>query len=138
VALDGGSSLNYRPSVLTEPLHTIIETPDVRFASPQTHGRSGDRGTGHAIAANPAVGDLIQGTGGARKLRWARKGQGKSGGFRVITFYHSEGIPVFLLDIYGKNEKSNLSDAEKNALSKILTRIIGVYQKGVREHVQGR
>lgn len=81
-----------------------------------------------AIAANPSAGDLIPGTGGARKLRWARPGGGKSGGFRVITYYHSEGIPVFLLDIYGKNEKSNISDAEANALAKILARIVDVYQ----------
>jgi len=81
-----------------------------------------------AIAANPIAGDLIPGTGGARKLRWARPGGGKKGGFRVIAYHHSEGIPVFLLDIYGKNEKSNISDAEANALAKILARIVDAYQ----------
>ena len=67
------------------------------------------------LALNPAVGDLIPGAGGARKLRWGASGRGKSGGARVITYYHCEGCPVFLLSIYLKSERENLSRAEVNA-----------------------
>lgn len=60
----------------------------------------------------------MQGTGGIRKLRWASGGKGKSGGVRVIYYYHNESIPLFLLTIFGKGEKANLSKTERNELSK--------------------
>jgi hypothetical protein len=58
------------------------------------------RGLIDHIAANPQSGALMEGTGGARKLRWAVSGRGKSGGPRM---------PVFVLAAFGKNEKANLS-----------------------------
>jgi len=58
-------------------------------------------------AANPGAGHEIPGTGGARKVRFAGKGKGKSGGYRVITFYSGEDIPVFLLNVFAKNETSS-------------------------------
>ena len=69
------------------------------------------------LAAHPRSGDLIQGTGGIRKLRWARGGRGKSGGVRLIYYFHSETIPLYLLTIFGKSEKANLSKAERNELA---------------------
>ena len=65
----------------------------------------------------------MQGTGGVRKLRWAKEGGGKSGGVRVIYYYHNEDIPLFMLSLFGKNEKANLSKAECNVLNK-LTKIL--------------
>jgi hypothetical protein len=67
-------------------------------------------------------------TGGARKLRWAGKGKGKSGGFRVITFFSGMDIPVFLVDIYTKNEKDNLTKAEQNQLKGILQSLAAAYR----------
>jgi hypothetical protein len=61
----------------------------------------------------------MEGAGGVRKLRWAREGRGKSGGVRVIYFFYNDGIPLYLLTIYGKNEKDNLSAAERNELAKL-------------------
>lgn len=60
----------------------------------------------------------MQGTGGIRKLRWSAQGKGKSGGVRVIYYYHNNTIPLFLLTVFGKGEKANLSNAECNELSK--------------------
>ena len=70
------------------------------------------------LAACPNSGVLIQGTGGIRKLRWARSGRGKSGGVRVIYYFHNAKMPLYLLTLFDKNEKPNLSKAERNVLSK--------------------
>ncbi|WP_344806759.1 type II toxin-antitoxin system RelE/ParE family toxin [Allohahella marinimesophila] len=75
------------------------------------------------LAEFPKSGVLIRGAGGIRKLRWARPGGGKSGGFRVIYYYHDERLPLYLLTMFGKNERANLSEAERNELAK-LTKLI--------------
>lgn len=72
------------------------------------------------VAATPKAGDLIQGTGGVRKLRWARRGRGKSGGVRVIYYFHSEALPLYLLTVFGKGEKADLNQAERNELAKLV------------------
>ncbi len=81
------------------------------------------------IAANPEAGDVMVGTGGARKLRHAKDGAGKSGGYRTIHYFGGDDIPVFLLAIYGKSEKANLSMAERNELAKILSKLADVYRR---------
>ena len=72
------------------------------------------------IASNPESGDIIAKTGGVRKLRYAREGQGKSGSFRVVYYYYDKNHPVFLFDVFGKNEKANISDVEKNEFYKAI------------------
>ena len=52
---------------------------------------------------------MIEGKGGVRKLRWARDDRGKRGGVRVIDYFHSEAMPLYLLTIFAKNERANLS-----------------------------
>jgi hypothetical protein len=59
----------------------------------------------------------MEGTGGVRKLRWGRGGQGKSGGVRVIYYFHSEAMPLYLLTLFAKNERANLSKADRNDLA---------------------
>jgi hypothetical protein len=76
------------------------------------------------LAENPASGKLIQGTGGIRKLRWSIGSKGKSGGVRIIYYFHSEIMPLYLLTVFGKNEKSNISSEEKNLLSKIVKKLV--------------
>ncbi len=65
------------------------------------------------IAGNPKAGDAIPETGGVRKVRWAREGSGKRGGARVIYFYHDAGRPLYLLMVYAKARKENLSADER-------------------------
>ena len=79
----------------------------------------------------------MPGTGGARKLRWAGQGRGKSGGVRVITFFSGPPVPVFVLTMFGKGEKINLSKFEQNALRKMLGELVAEYRKGVRHNVKG-
>jgi hypothetical protein len=81
------------------------------------------------IALHPAAGDEIKGTGGARKVRFAGKGKGKSGGYRVITFYSGDDIPVFLLNVFAKNEKIDLLQAERNELKATLVTLADAYRR---------
>jgi hypothetical protein len=76
------------------------------------------------LAQKPRAGVLIPGTGGIRKLRWARSGMGKSGGARVIYYYHGERLPLYLLSVFGKNDKANLNKAETNELHKLVKLLV--------------
>ena len=59
---------------------------------------------------------VIVGSGGARKIRFAARGRGKSGGYRVVTYYGGDDLPVFLLNAFKKGDRVNLSKAEINEL----------------------
>jgi hypothetical protein len=89
------------------------------------------------IAANPLLGDIMPGTGGARKIRVAGRGKGKSGGYRVISYYAAADIPVFLLGVLSKGERANLSRAERNELRAELSHIASDYRASVRSKVTG-
>ncbi len=79
------------------------------------------------LAAHPKSGDLIEGTGGIRKLRWGRGGRGKSGGVRVIYYFHSELMPLYLLTLFAKNEQGNLSKSEHNELAKLVDILVSAW-----------
>ena len=61
------------------------------------------------IAQNPEAGAVIRGSGGVRKVRWAREGAGKSGGVRIIYLARNEAGEVYLLTLYTKSESENIS-----------------------------
>lgn len=75
------------------------------------------------LARNYLKGDIIASSGGVRKIRYARQGKGKSAGFRVIYYYHSEDHPIVPFTIFAKNQKTNISEAEKHELYTIVQRI---------------
>ncbi len=81
------------------------------------------------VARQPSAGDVIPASGGARKVRIRSKGRGKSGGYRVITFYTGVALPVFLLDIYAKSEKANMTRGEVNRLRTIIDAISREYME---------
>lgn len=68
----------------------------------------------------------------------AGRGKGKSGGYRIITYYGGADIPVFLLNIFSKGERIDLSQAEVNEMRRQLAGLAADYRKGVGNHVQGR
>jgi hypothetical protein len=81
------------------------------------------------VGANPEVGKIIPETAGVRKLRWALAGRGKRGGARVIYYYHSPRLPVFLLAAYAKSEKANLSKAERSAMKRLVPILVAGYPR---------
>lgn len=110
-------------------MHTIVELPEYKKRVEKLLTDEENKQIISYLAVHPKAGVLMQGTGGVRKLRWAKEGGGKSGGVRVIYYYHSEEIPLFMLSLFGENEKANLSKAECNVLSKLTKILTGSYRK---------
>ncbi len=75
------------------------------------------------IALAPTAWPVIAGTGGARKARAARGGRGKSGGARIIYYVVTREDVLYLLDVYAKSAKEDLSDAEKQEIRKLIAAI---------------
>lgn len=120
-------------------MHTVCETKVFQKAAHEagmTEGEIAD--LIDYLAANPTAGDVMQETGGCRKLRIAGRGKGKSGGYRTITFYSGEMMPVFLITVFGKGEKSNLTKGERNALRKLTKLISEEYAKKVTPVVMAK
>lgn len=77
-----------------------------------------------ALARRPELStDIIRGTGGLRKLRWKAKGQGKSGGARIIYYFHSHTMPLFLITIYSKSDKASLTKTQKNQMKSLVAKL---------------
>jgi len=74
------------------------------------------------LGANPELGDLMPGTGGFRKIRWAdvRRGKGRRGGLRIIYYYFKADQQIWLMTLYDKNEATDLSVGEKKVLKAAL------------------
>src|SRR5262245_22480284 len=83
-----------------------------------------------ATAEDPFAGELINGTGGARKRRFKGRGKGKSGGYRTISYYAADDVPVVLLALIDKGERADLTQAERNALRSRLTNYAPTYRAG--------
>jgi len=81
------------------------------------------------LLLNPKRGAVISGTNGARKARIANKQQntGKSGAFRYIYLYLENAETIYLLVFFGKNEKDNLSKAERNELAELVKIVKDIY-----------
>jgi hypothetical protein len=120
-------------------MQTVVETPDyLRDAKAAGVGDDQRRFIVDTVAANPRAGDLIVGSGGARKIRFAAPGRGKSGGYRVVTYYGGGDLPVFLLNVFKKGDRVNLSKAEIGELREELSHLAREYREGVLRYVKGR
>ena len=81
----------------------------------------------NCLAAHPKAGDVMEGTGGVRKQRWGHGAQGKSGGVRVIYYMHSDAMPLYLLTLFAKNERANLTKAERNELGDLVDLLVEIW-----------
>ena len=101
-------------------MQTIAELPEYVRRADKLLGVAERRDVIDYLAAHPKAGDLLEGTGGVRKLRWGRDGRGKSGGVRIVYYFHSEAMPLYLLTLFAKNERANLSKGERNELARLV------------------
>ena len=79
------------------------------------------------IARNPEAGDLIPASGGIRKVRWGRRGSGKRGGVRIIYFHHDPEMPLYLLMIYAKARRDDLSPDARRTVQGLVARLKAAY-----------
>lgn len=114
-------------------LLTVIETPtflkDVKRVGLDEEEH---RTLINFLAASPKVGVVMKGTGGVRKVRFGSEGACKSGSYRVVYYFHGTDIPLFALALFAKNEKANLTQAERNELREIMSKIVEAYREGAK------
>lgn len=94
-------------------MQTVVETPAyIRRAKDVGMTEAEMMAAVDVVAADPEGGEMIQGSGGCRKVRVAGRGRGKSGGYRIVTLFGGGHIPVFMLSVLSKGDRQNFSDAE--------------------------
>ena len=109
----------YTATVHTKPWLSVIETQSYLVQAKKLLKEEEQKAIVDMIATDPTCGEVIPETNGIRKVRFAVQGRGKSGGVRVIYFFCNEAAPAFLLAVFGKNEKANLSKEDRNQLAKV-------------------
>ncbi|MED5545787.1 MAG: type II toxin-antitoxin system RelE/ParE family toxin [Pseudomonadota bacterium] len=102
------------------PIHEIIETPAFTKKVKDIGLSSAELAAVYDLyAADPSYGKVLRNTGGLRKGRAAKDGSGKSGGYRVFSFYSTEHCPVYLLWIIDKSEDATLTDAQEKGFKRL-------------------
>ena len=102
-------------------MQTVAETPTFTQQAAKHFDEEEKQELITFLAENPLAGDVIPGTGGVRKLRFAVTGKGKRGGARVIYYYLDGSLPLYALLAYPKNAKSDMTPDEKRAVTALVT-----------------
>ncbi|MYC12763.1 MAG: addiction module toxin RelE [Gemmatimonadetes bacterium] len=105
-------------------MHTVVELPEYMRQAKRLLSENDGQELINYLAEYPQAGIIMRGTGGIRKLRWSRTGTGKRGGVRVIYYYHNEQIPIYLLTLYSKGVKDDLTSSERRALRELVQTLI--------------
>lgn len=119
---------------MADALVTVVETPEFLSAAAKLVDEEGRTRLVDYLAQHPDAGDIIPGAGGVRKLRWALHGRGKRGGARVIYFFHSPRLPLFLLTAYAKNQRDDLDQEQIEGFKQLCKAIVKTY--GTKRIVQ--
>lgn len=101
-------------------MQTVVELPGYIAKSSKIMSKAERAAVIELVASNPECGDMIVGTGGVRKVRFAREGRGKSGSYRIVYYFCNDTIPVFLITCFSKSDKGNISKSEKNTIKKLV------------------
>ncbi len=105
-------------------MHTVVETPTFLAAAAKAGMTEQERFNAVSIvAANPQAGDIIAGGGGVRKIRVPKQGKGKSGGYRVLTYFMTENEPAFLISVLNKSKQANLSSEQRTEVKAVAKEI---------------
>lgn len=99
-------------------MQTVVEPPTFIAVAEKLFSAEEIAEIIETVADDPDCGDVMPGTGGFRKFRFAREGMGKRGGARVIYIYRNDQFPIFLITVFAKNQKANLTKDERNKLKK--------------------
>jgi hypothetical protein len=110
-------------------MQTVVETPGYLRIAEDLFSEAEREQIVAMVASEPECGEVMQGTGGFRKVRVRRSGMGKRGGARVIYIVRNEAFPIFLIAVYAKNEKDNLTKRERNELAKRADEIFTRYRR---------
>jgi hypothetical protein len=108
-------------------MQTVVETPTYLATAGKLFSEAERAGIVTMVAKDPECGEVMAGTGGFRKVRVAREGMGKSGGARVVYIYRNDRFPAFLITVFPKNQKANLTKSERNELAKRADSIFNNY-----------
>lgn len=104
---------------------TVLQLPKFKAQATELIGAGEIEALAVYLIDHPDAGDMIPGSGGVRKLRWAAKGKGKRGGARIIYLYIVVAARIFLIRCYAKNVKTNLTADEKKHLRQIAAHLKG-------------
>ena len=108
-------------------LSTVVETREFQQRAATRMSEAERQAFITFIAGHPDAGAIMVGTGGIRKSRWGVGSRGKNGGVRVIYYYHNPTMPLFLLTVFAKNERDNLSQRDQQNLRQVVTEIVRTY-----------
>jgi hypothetical protein len=97
----------FETSIFTKKISTLLNDEEYRALQ-------------NVLVEMPGSGDIIQGSGGIRKIRWGASGRGKSGGARVIYYWATQHDQIFMLYAYAKNERDNLTKDQLSVLREVV------------------
>jgi hypothetical protein len=107
------------------PEIAVLQLPRFKAEATESIGAAGIEAVAIYLIDRPDAGDVIPGSGGARKLRWAAKGKGKRGGARIIYLYVVTAGRIYLIRCYAKNVQTDLTSEEKKELRRIAAHLKG-------------
>jgi len=107
------------------PEITVLQLPKFKAEATELIGADRIAALAVYLIDHPDAGDVIPGSGGVRKLRWAAKGKGKRGGARIIYLYVVVAARIYLIRCYAKNVKTDLTADEKKQLQRIAAHLKG-------------
>lgn len=110
-------------------MQTVVEMPGYVKVAEAIFSEAERERIVSMVAADPECGEVMQGTGGFRKVRVGRSGMGKRGGGRVVYILRGDAFPIFLVTAYAKNEKENLTKKERNDLASRADEISARYRR---------
>lgn len=117
------------PMEYSSSMRTVVETPPYLKVAEALFDEEERQKIVSLVSADPGCGEVMPGTGGFRKMRFARAGMGKRGGARIVYIVRGDDMPIFLVAAFAKNAKGNLTKEERNQLAKRANALFASYEE---------